>query len=45
MQLISEFGKEFKFLLCAIDIYIKYAWVSPFKDKNELPLLMLFKKF
>ena len=33
MQLISKFNKGFKFLLCAIDIYSKYAWV-PLKDKK-----------
>ena len=29
MQLISKFNKEFRFLLCGIDIYSKYAWVIP----------------
>ena len=32
MQLISKFNKEFRFLLCVIDIYSKYAWVIPLKD-------------
>ena len=27
MQLISNFNKGFRFLLCAIDIFSKYAWV------------------
>ena len=27
MQLISKFDKGFRFLLCVIDIYSKYAWV------------------
>ena len=27
IQLISKFNKEFRFLLCVIDIYSKYAWV------------------
>ena len=27
MQLISKFNKEIRFLLCVIDIYIKYSWV------------------
>ena len=34
MQLISKFNKEFRFLLCAIDIYSKYAWGTPLKDKK-----------
>ena len=29
MQLISKFNKVFKFLLCVIDIYSKYARVIP----------------
>ena len=44
MQLISKFNKGFRFLLCVIDIFNKYAWVVPFKDKKVLQLLMLFKK-
>ena len=27
MQLISKFNKRFRFLLCVIDIFSKYAWV------------------
>ena len=34
MQLISKFNKGFRFLLCLIDIYSKYAWVIPLKDKK-----------
>ena len=33
MQLISKFNKGFRFLLCVVDIYSKYAWVIPFKDR------------
>ena len=36
MQLISKFNKEFRFLLCAIDIYTKYVWVIRLKDKKGL---------
>ena len=32
MQLISKFRKRFRFLLCVICIYSKYAWVTPLKD-------------
>ena len=45
MQLISKFNKGFRFLLCVIDIFSKYAWVVPLKDKKVLVLLMLFKKY
>ena len=27
MQLLSKYNKGYKFLLCIIDIYSKYAWV------------------
>ena len=46
MQLLSKFIKIFRFLLSTIDIYSKYAWVVPSKDKKkELQLLMLYKNF
>ena len=35
MKLISKSNKWFRFLLCAIDIYSKYAWVVPLKDKKS----------
>ena len=34
MQLISKFNKEIRFLLRVIDIFNKYAWVIPLKDKG-----------
>ena len=34
VQLISKFNKGFRFLLCVIDTYSKYAWVVPLKDKK-----------
>ena len=44
MQLISKF--KFRFLLCVIDIFSKYAWVVPLKDKKGAKfLLMNFKEF
>ena len=45
MQLISEFNKGFGFLLCVIDIFSKYAWVVPLKDKKGASIVMLFKKY
>ena len=35
MQLISKLYKEIRFLLCVIDIFSKYAWVIPLKDKTR----------
>ena len=34
MQLLSNFNKGFRFLLRVIDIYSKYARVTPLKDKT-----------
>ena len=42
MQLISKFNKGFRFLLCAIDIYSKYAWVVPLKDKKGVSIVNAF---
>ena len=44
MQSLSKYNKGIKYLLCAIDIFSKYARVVPIKDKKELVLLMHFKK-
>ena len=34
MQLISKFNKGFRFLVCVIDIFSKYAYIVPLKDKK-----------
>ena len=34
MQWINKFEREVRFLLYAIDIFSKYAWVVPLKDKK-----------
>ena len=36
MQLISEFHKGFRFSLCVIDIFSKYSWVVPLRDKKSV---------
>ena len=43
MQLISKFNKGFRFLLCVIDIYRKYAWVVPLKDKKGVSIVNAFQ--
>ena len=43
MQLISKFNKGFRFLLCVIDIYSKYAWVIPLKDKKGVSIVNAFQ--
>ena len=44
MQLISKFDKGFRFLLCVIDIFSKYAWVVPLKDKKGVSIVDAFQK-
>ena len=43
MQLISKFNKGFRFLLCVIDIYSKYAWVVPLKYKKGVSIVNVFQ--
>ena len=44
MQLLSKFNKGFRFLLCVIDIFSKYAWVIPLKDKKGISIVNGFQK-
>ena len=44
MQLISNFNKCIRFLLCVIDIFSKYAWVIPLKDKRSITITNVFQK-
>ena len=44
MQLISKFNKRYRFLLCVIDIFSKYAWVIPLKDKKSVSIVDAFQK-
>ena len=43
MQLISKFNKGFTFLSCFINIFSKYAWVGPFKDKKGVSIVNAFQ--
>ena len=43
MQLLSKFNKRFRFLLCVIDIFSKYAWVIPLKDKKGVSIVNAFQ--
>ena len=45
MQLVSKFNKGIRFLLRVIDIYSKYAWVVPLKDKSSITITNAFQKF
>ena len=42
MQLTSKFNKGFRFLLCVIDIFSKYVWVVPLKDKKGVSIVNAF---
>ena len=44
MRLIGKFNKGFIFLLCIIDIFNKYAWVVPLKDKKDVSIVDAFQK-
>ena len=43
MQLLSRYNKGIKFLLCVIDIFSKYAWVVPLKDKKGVSIVTAFQ--
>ena len=44
MQLISKFNKGIHFLLCVIDIFSRYAWFIPLKDKKGITINNAFQK-
>ena len=44
MQLISKFNRGFRFLLFIIDIFSKYIWVIPLKDKKGVSIVNDFQK-
>ena len=45
MTLISKFNKEIKYLLCVIDLFSRYSWVIPLKNKKKKVLLKDLKIF
>ena len=44
MLSISTFNKGTRFLLCAINIFSKYAWIVTLKDKKGIPTVSTFQK-
>ena len=44
MQSLSRKNKGIKYLLCAIDLYSKYAFVIPLKDKKGISIFNAFNK-
>ena len=43
MQLISTYNKGIRYLLCAIDLFSKYAFVVPLKDKKGVTITNAFQ--
>ena len=44
MKSISKLHEGFRFLFCVIDIFSKYAWVAPLKDKKGVTIVRAFQK-
>ena len=44
MQSLSKYNKGIKYLLCAIDLFNKYAWAVPLKDKRGISIVNAFQK-
>ena len=44
MQSLSKKHKGIKYLLCAIDLFSKYAFVIPLKDKKRISIVNAFNK-
>ena len=44
MQLLSKYNRGIRYLLCAIDLFNKYAFVVPLKDKKGVTIANAFQK-
>ena len=44
MQSLSKYNKGIEYLLCAIDLFGKYAWVTPVKYKKRTSTVNAFQK-
>ena len=44
MKLLSKQNKGIKYLLCAIDLFSKYAFVVPLEDKKGISIVNAFDK-
>ena len=38
MQLINKYKKGIRYLLCAVDLFSKYAWIVALKDKKGITI-------
>ena len=44
MQSLSKYNQGLKYLLCIIDLFSKYAWVFPLKDKRGITIINAVQK-
>ena len=44
IQLISRYNKGIRFLLCAFDIFSKFAWVLPLKNKKGVSIVAAYQR-
>ena len=44
MQSLSKYNKGIKYLLCLIELFSKYAWVVPLKNKRGISIVNAFQK-
>ena len=44
MQSLSKYNKGIKYLLCAIDLFFKYAWVAFSNNKRGSCIVNAFQK-
>ena len=44
MQSLSKYNRGIKYLFCAIDLFRKYTWVVPLKDKRGITIDNVFQK-
>ena len=44
MQSLSKYNQGDKYLLCAIDLFSKYAWVVSLKDKKGISIVNAFQE-
>ena len=44
MQLFSKHNRGIRYLLCVIDLFSKYGWVVPLKDKKGVSIANAFQK-
>ena len=41
---MSKYSKGIKYLFCAINLFSKYAWDIPLKDKKGISIVNTFQK-